>query len=165
MPLVKFRVDKCQHVPNNEHAPLLTLPSHSYCSQMSAVANRHRRQSPAPFYNLPPWSRPEPGQNGGRWTLGESGLGWGPLTNTQPNVLIDPMPSYFRTSVRRQGVARRDQQSASLKELEQGEEEEWREGGDGGRFTALYRGGQQEGRGHKFNCATQNDGIRRGGDV
>ena len=58
---------------------------------------------------------------GGPW---ESGLGWGPLTNTQPNVLIDPMPSYFRTSVRRQGAPRRDRQSAALKELEQGEEEE-----------------------------------------
>ncbi|KAM7373379.1 hypothetical protein PAMP_008232 [Pampus punctatissimus] len=52
---------------------------------------------------------------GGPW---ESGLGWGPLTNTQPNVLIDPMPSYFRTSVRQQGAARRDRQSAALKELE-----------------------------------------------
>ncbi|KAK5854940.1 hypothetical protein PBY51_005089 [Eleginops maclovinus] len=62
---------------------------------------------------------------GGPW---ENGLGWGPLTNTQPNVLIDPMPSYFRTSVRRQGAARRDRQSAALKELEQGEEEEWMEG-------------------------------------
>lgn len=71
---------------------------------------------------------------GGPW---ESGLGWGPLTNTQPNVLIDPMPSYFRTSARRRGAARRDRQSAVLKELEQGEgevvageeEEEWMEGG------------------------------------
>ncbi|CAJ1083262.1 hypothetical protein NQZ68_002025 [Xyrichtys novacula] len=75
--------------------------------------------------------RPERGQNGGRWTL-ESGLGWGPLTNTQPNVLIDPMPSYFRTSVRRRGAARRDRQSAVLKELErgeeEGEEEEWMDG-------------------------------------
>ncbi|KAK9526675.1 hypothetical protein VZT92_015360 [Zoarces viviparus] len=93
---------------------------------------------------------------GGPW---ESGLGWGPLTNTQPNVLIDPMPSYFRTSARRQGAARRDRQSAALKELEQEEEEEeeeekeWMEGGGSGGFTALYRGGQQEGRGHKFNCA------------
>ncbi|KAI9540091.1 hypothetical protein NQZ68_002025 [Dissostichus eleginoides] len=71
-----------------------------------------------------------PGQSRGRMAVGgpwESGLGWGPLTNTQPNVLIDPMPSYFRTSVRRQGAARRDRQSAALRELEQGEEEEWME--------------------------------------
>lgn len=51
---------------------------------------------------------------------GESGLGWGPHTNTQPNVLIDPMPSYFRTSVRRQGAARRDRQTAVQKDREQG---------------------------------------------
>lgn len=52
------------------------------------------------------------------------------------------MPSYFRTSVRRQGAARRDRQAAVLKELEQGEEEgegeEWMEGGGSGGFTALY---------------------------
>lgn len=67
-----------------------------------------------------------PGQSRGRIAVGVpwvSGLGWGPLTNTQPNVLIDPMPSYFRTSVRRQGAARRDRQTAVLKELEQGGEE------------------------------------------
>lgn len=97
---------------------------------------------------------------GGPW---ESGLGWSPLTNTQLNVLIDPMPSYFRTSVRRQGAARRDRQSAALKELEQGEEKEWRGGGGSSGFKALYRVGQQEGRGHKFNCATQNDGIKNRG--
>lgn len=62
---------------------------------------------------------------------GESGLGWGPHTNTQPNVLIDPMPSYFRTSVRRQGAARRDQQTAVLKDLEQGGVGEGVDGGRG----------------------------------
>lgn len=36
-------------------------------------------------------------------------------------------------------------------------------GGGSGGFIALCRGGQQEGRGHKFNCEEQNDGIRRGG--
>lgn len=44
------------------------------------------------------------------------------------------MPSYFRTSARRQGAARRDRQTAVLKELEQGEEEEageWMEGEEG----------------------------------
>ena len=110
---------------------------------------------------------------GGPW---ESGLVWGPLTNTQPKVLIDPMPSYFRTSVRRQGAARRDRQSAALRGLEQGEEEEeeveeeeeeeeyeWMEGGGSGGFAALHRGGQRGGRGHKFKCAqTQNDGRREG---
>lgn len=50
----------------------------------------------------------------------ESGLGWGPHTSTQLNVLKDPMPSYFRTSVRRQGAARRDRQTAVLKDPEQG---------------------------------------------
>ncbi|TNN59982.1 hypothetical protein EYF80_029824 [Liparis tanakae] len=88
------------------------------------------------------------------------------------------MPSYFRTSARRQGAARRDRQSAALKELEQEEEEEeewrrrrrrrrrrrsgWKEGRGSDGFTALYRGGQQGGRGHKFNCAEQTDGISDG---
>ncbi|CAB1437585.1 unnamed protein product [Pleuronectes platessa] len=63
---------------------------------------------------------------------------------------------------RRQGAARRDRQSAALRGLEQGEEEEeegeeeedeeyeWMEGGGSGGFAALHRGGQREGRGHKF---------------
>lgn len=90
---------------------------------------------------------------GGPW---EKVVSAPPLSNTQPNVLIDPMPSYFRTSARRQGAARRDQQSASLRELEQVEEDERREGGDGGEFTALHRGGQQGGRGAQVQlCSTE----------
>lgn len=79
---------------------------------------------------------------------GESGLGWGPHTNTQPNVLIDPMPSYFRTSVRRQGAARRDRQAAVQKDREQGG---WGGGLDGGReqwwvhSTLLWRSTRRQG--------------------
>lgn len=92
---------------------------------------------------------------GGPW---ESGLGWGPLTNTLPDVLIDPMPSYFHTSARRQGAARRDQQS--LKKLEGvggAAGDECTDGGGSAGFTALRRGGQRGGRGHKFSCVTRAD--------
>lgn len=113
--------------------PLLWPSDVSNCLQ-----NTHPSNLTPPLHNLPPCPRPEEGQDDGRRTLWESGLGWDPLTNTQPNVLIDPMPSYFCTSARRQGAARRDQQSASLKELKQaGGEEEWMEGGGSRGFTAL----------------------------
>lgn len=150
-------------MPRTEHSSSTSASSlpPSYGSQISLIAYTHPLRPPSATFHR------APGQSRGRMAAGgpwESGLGWGPLTNTH-NVLIDPMPSYFRTSARRQWAARRDRQSAVLKELEQGwgEEEEWMEGGGSGGFTALYRGGQQEGRGHKFNCAAQNDGIRKGG--
>lgn len=151
---------KCQHAlywTINLHCylfvtPLLWLSDISNCLHAPSTSFQHA-----------------PGQSWGRMAVGgprESGLGWGPHTNTQPNVLIDPMPSYFRTSVRRQGAARRDRQTAVLKDLEQGGwGKGWMEGEGSGGFTALYWGGQQEGRGHKFNCIKQNDGIRTGGDA
>lgn len=130
---VKFQADKCQHAlyrTLKPHCYLFVTPS--YGSQIFLIAYRLHTPFTTPLHSLPPCPRPEQARMavGGPW---ESGLGWGPLTNTQPNVLIDPMPSYFRTSVRRQGEARRDQQSASLKELEQG--------GGGGRVH--WRRGQR----------------------
>lgn len=138
--------------------PLLWPSDVSNCLQ-----NTHPSNLTPPLHNFPPCPRPEQGQDDGRWTLWESGLGWDPLTNTQPNVLIDPMPSYFRTSARRQGAARRDQQSASLKELEQERRRSgWREGAAEGSQHSSKEVNKKAG-GHKFNCATQNDGIRNGG--
>ena len=126
--------------------PSLLPPT--YGSPISLIAYRLHTPfaPPSATFHLAPGQRRARTAVGGPW---ESGLVWGPLTNTQPNVLIDPMPSYFRTSVRRQGAARRDRQSAALKELEQGEEEEeeeveeeeeeeWMEGGSRGGFTALH---------------------------
>lgn len=50
-----------------------------------------------------------------RWTVDLARVvsSGAPLTNTQPKVLIDTMPSYFRTSVRRRGAAGRDRYSAA----------------------------------------------------
>lgn len=125
--------DECQHVQAT-CSSTSSLPP--FCgSQISLIA-----YTPAPptLHNLPPLPPARAGaapRSAGPW---ESGLGWGPLTNTQPNVLIDPMPSYFRTSERRRGAARRDRQAAALKELEQeggrragGRQGKWREGGRG----------------------------------
>lgn len=106
----------------NTKAPLLPFHYPLYGSQIFLIDYTHPYTTLLHSLLPCPWSEQSRMAVGGPW---ESGLGWGPLTNTQPNVLIDPMPSYFRTSVRRQGVARRDQQSAALKELEQG-------GGGGG---------------------------------
>lgn len=113
----------------------------SYGSQISLIAFRlHTPETtPTPLHRLPPCPRPDQARAAasGPW---ESGLCWGPLTNTQPDVLIDPMPSYFRTSVRRQGAARRDQQPAAAKELVWGEGvgKECTDGGGSGGFTALH---------------------------
>lgn len=126
---MKFQVDKCQHASRsvfNRHSYLFVTPC--YSPQISLIAYTPTSTHPPQPFIVPP------ARAGAEWRsvdLGRVVSARGPLTNTQPNVLIDPMPSYFRTSARRQGAARRDRQTAVLKELEQGEEEEageWMEG-------------------------------------
>lgn len=103
---------RCQHIrytPINLHCCIFVITllwSSDICNCLHAAS----------FHHTPGQIRGTTMDNG----PGESGLGWGLHTNTQLNVLKDPMPSYFRTSVRWQGAARRDRQTAVLKDLEQG---------------------------------------------
>ena len=77
------------------------------------------------------------------------------------------MPSYFRTSARQQGAAKRDRQAAVLRDLEQvggRGRSEWREGAVVGsqHFTERVN---KKARGHKFNSETPDERIRTGRDA